>query len=104
VEAFRAALDSLFADPNLGQTALWKVGGAEPGTPVSVIVKAPDAGDSFGDTRVVLPAVILDVRKAEVAAPREGDLVEAEPLTLKVVGTPTIDRLGLVWTCEAVEV
>lgn len=102
--AFTAAIDALFADPHLSETALWKAGGAGPGVAVTVIRKAADAGDSFGDTRVVLPTVILDVRKADVAAPGEGDLVETGSSIFKVIGTPIIDRLDLVWTCEAAKV
>jgi hypothetical protein len=37
VEAFRVALDTLFADPNLGETALWQAGGVGPGVSVRVI-------------------------------------------------------------------
>ena len=37
MEAFRVALDTLFADPNLGETALWQAGGVGPGVSVRVI-------------------------------------------------------------------
>jgi hypothetical protein len=47
MDASHAALDALFADP--------RNGGTGPGVSVSAIRKAPDAGDSFGDTRGVLP-------------------------------------------------
>ena len=98
---FAAALDVLFADPNIGEDALWKPGGAGSGVPVRVIRKSPDVVERFGDTSIVLPTNILDVRKADVASPAEGDLIEIGTVTLKVIGTPVIDQLGLVWTCEA---
>jgi hypothetical protein len=103
MSAFAAALDALFADPNIAENAIWKAGGIGSGVPVRIIRKAPDVADRFGDTRVVLPAVILDVRKAEIPAPADGDLVETGPGNMRVIGTPMIDRLGLVWTCEAVD-
>lgn len=65
MEAFRAAIGTVFADPNLAETALWRAGGTGPGVAVPVIPKAPDAGDRFGDPRVVLPGVVLGVRKLE---------------------------------------
>lgn len=99
---FAAALDVLFADLNIGEDAIWKVGGAGSGVPVRVIRKSPDAVERFGDTSIVLPTNILDVRKADVTSPAEGDVVEIGTVTLKVMGTPVIDPLGLVWTCEAV--
>lgn len=102
--AFRAAVDVLFADPNLAEAARWKVGGVGPGTSVAVIRKAPDAAEGFGDTRVVLPTVVLDVRKSDVSTPAEGDLVEIGASTFKVIGTPMIDRLGMIWACEMVAV
>ena len=37
MDAFRAALDTLFADPNLGETALWQAGGVGPGVSVRLI-------------------------------------------------------------------
>jgi hypothetical protein len=103
VEAFRAAIDTLFTDPNLTETAHWKAGGIGSEVAVPVIPKAPDASDSFGDTRVVLPTVVLDVRKSDILAPAEGDLVEIGASTFKVIGTPMIDRLGMIWACEMVE-
>jgi hypothetical protein len=99
---FAAALDVLFADPNIGEDALWKAGGVGSGVPVRVIRKSPDVVVRFGDTSIVLPTNIVDVRKAEVASPAEGDLVEIGTVILKVMGAPVIDQLGLVWTCEAV--
>jgi hypothetical protein len=103
MSAFASAVDALFADPNIGEDALWKADGVGAGVAVRVIRKSPDSGESFGDTRVVLPTVMMDVRKADVAEPGEGDLVEAGSSAFKVIGTPTIDLLHLIWTCEAVE-
>jgi hypothetical protein len=101
--AFRAAVDVLFTDPNLAEAALWKAGGIGPGVSVAIIRKMPDATDGFGDTRVVLPTVVMDVRRSDLSTPAEGDLVEIGASTFKVIGTPMIDRLGMVWACELVE-
>ena len=47
MNAFAAATDALFADPNLGETALWQAGGIGPGVPVRVIRRRPDAVVEF---------------------------------------------------------
>lgn len=73
-----------------------------PGVSVAIIRKMPDATDGFGDTRVVLPTVVMDVRRSDISTPAEGDLVVIGASTFKVIGTPMIDRLGMVWACELV--
>lgn len=42
MNAFAAAIDLLFEDPNMAVDALYRAGGAGSGTPVRVIRKAPD--------------------------------------------------------------
>jgi hypothetical protein len=104
VEAFRAALDVLFADRNLGEHALWQAGGVGPGVPVRVIRRRPDAVVEFGASRALMATVLLDLRTTEAEAIEEGDLVVIGANTFKVIGTPSSDPVGLVLTCEAVKV
>lgn len=95
------ALEALFADPNLGRDAVWRAGGIGDGTPVRVIRKRPDQVVGFGDSRAVVPTVLVDVRRGEVPMPASGDTVEIEGETFAVIATPTIDAERLIWTCEA---
>jgi hypothetical protein len=104
VEAFRAALDVLFADPNLGETALWQASGVGPGVTVRVIRRRPDAVVEFGASRALMATVLIDLRRTEAAAIDEGDLVVIGTDTFKVIGTPSSDPMGLVLTCDAVKV
>lgn len=104
MEAFRAALDTLFADPNLGENALWQAGGVGPGVPVRVIRRRPDAVVEFGPSRALMATVLIDLRRTEASAIDEGDLVVIGTDTFKVIGTPSSDPMGLVLTCEAVKV
>ena len=104
MEAFRAALDVLFADPNLGEHALWKAGGVGPGIPVRVIRRRPDAVVEFGASRALMATVLIDLRRTEAVAIDEGDLVVIGTETFKIIGSPTSDPMGLVLTCEAVKV
>lgn len=104
MEAFGAALDVLYADPNLGEHALWQAGGVGPGVPVRVIRRRPDAVVEFGASRALMATVLIDLRRTEATAVDEGDLVVIGTDTFKVIGTPSSDPMGLVLTCEAVKV
>jgi hypothetical protein len=103
VNAFVAATDVLFADPNLGETALWKAGGVGPGVAVRVIRRRPDAMVEFGASRALMATVLLDLRRTEAMAIEEGDLVVIGADIFKIIGSPASDPVGLVLTCEAVK-
>jgi hypothetical protein len=104
VEAFRAALDVLFADPNLGEHALWLAGGVGSGVAVRIIRRRPDAAVEFGASRALMATVLIDLRRTKAAAIDEGHLVVLGAETFKIIGSPSSDPTGLVVTCEAVEV
>jgi len=99
--AFVAAIDAIFRDANVAEDALWRADGMGGGTAVRVIRKSPDEVVGFGDSRVVLPTVLIDVRRSEVAEPASGDTVEIDSETFEIIAAPTLDSLRLVWTCEA---
>ena len=99
--AFAAAIDVLFADPNLGLDAVYRVGGADLGVPVRVIVRQPDRVGQFGDTRLLAETTVFDVRVSEVAAPAEGDSFEVGGTVYVIQGEPIRDAERLVWTIEA---
>lgn len=103
---FGAAIDLLFADANLSDSAVWRPRGlpSSEGDAVRVILRAPDATAGFGAARVVVPAMRVDVRASEVANPVKGDLVDMRGRTWRATGDGVLDRDGLVWslTLEAV--
>jgi hypothetical protein len=101
VDAFTAATDALFGDPNIARDATWRAGGVGAGVPVRIITRRPDQVVGFGDSRAVLPTTLIDVRRSEVTDPGSGDTVEIDSEIFEVIATPTIDSLRLVWTCEA---
>lgn len=101
MDAFTAAIDALFVDPNIARDALWRPGGIGAGTVVRVVSKRPDQAANFGDSRVMLPTMLIDVRRSQIAAPASGDTVEIDAETFEIIATPVIDSLRLVWTCEA---
>lgn len=102
--AFAAAIDTIFADPNIGEDALWLPGGVGPGVAIRVIRKAPDRVVEFGDSRVVAGTVQLDARHSEAAVIAEGDRIAVGTETFEIVGEPIADALRLVSACEVVKV
>jgi hypothetical protein len=101
VSDFPAAIDAIFADGNLGEDAIWRAGGVGAGVAIRVIRKSPDKIVGFGDSRAVMPSVLIDVRSAEMALPAAGDTVEIDGSIFDIIAEPTADALRLVWTCEA---
>ena len=69
--AFAAAIDVLFADPNIGRDAIYIADG---GTPVlvRVVPRRPDAITDFGDARLWSETTRIDLRVAEVSNPAAG--------------------------------
>lgn len=100
MSVFAAAIDALFADLNLARDAVYRAGGADPAVPVRAIPRRPDRVDEFGETRIVAGAVMIDVRVSEVAAPAEGDTIQAEGTVYIIQGEPIADAERLVWTIE----
>ena len=57
-----------------------------------------------GESRALLPTVGIDIRRSQAATITEGDLILMGAETLKIIGEPMGDELGLVSACEAVRV
>jgi len=98
---FTAAIDALFADPNLGFDAVYRVGGADTGIPVRIILRRPDRIGTFGETRIVAETLIIDVRVGELADPAEGDTFDFGGDVYVIQGEPIRDAERLVWSIEA---
>jgi hypothetical protein len=98
---FAAAMDTLFADPNVAHDALYRASGADPGIPVRVIIRRPDRIGEFGDTRIASETATFDVRGSEIACPAESDTLDVDGVTYVIQGTPVRDAERLIWTIEA---
>jgi hypothetical protein len=99
--AFVHILDALFRDPNIAADALRRAAGTGPGLPVRVIRNSPDTIVGFGESRAVMPSVLIDVRQSEVSLPAIGDTVEIAGVVFEITAEPVADTLNLVWTSEA---
>jgi hypothetical protein len=97
--AFAAALDALFADAHLARDAVYT---AEGGAPVLVraVTRRADEITGFGEARIWSETTRLDLRVAEVPAPRPGDRIEIDGAAFLIQGEPVRDRERLVWTLD----
>jgi hypothetical protein len=106
MSAFAAAIDALFADGNIGRDAVYITDGGAP-APVRAILRRPDDVTGFGDARLWSETTRIDLRVAEVPAPRPGDRIEIPGSgpgqageAFLIQGEPVRDRERLVWTVD----
>lgn len=100
--SFADAVDALFENPYLGVDGVFRAGGTGGGVPVRVIFAQPDVIlDGLGDARLRARSVRLDLRTAEVAAPKPGDTVTVGATVYTLRGQPLADSERLTWKCEA---
>ncbi|MBK5911462.1 hypothetical protein CCR85_08155 [Rhodothalassium salexigens] len=97
--AFATALDALFADAHLARDVVYTAEGGSPAL-VRAILRRPDDVTGFGETRLWSETTRLDVRVAEVSAPRPGDRIEIDGEAFLIQGEPVRDRERLVWTVD----
>ena len=96
---FAAAVDVLFADPNIGHDAVYTPDGGA-AVLVRVVVRRADAITEFGEARLWSETTRIDLRVAEVPAPRPGDRIEIDGEAFLLQGEPVRDRERLVWTVD----
>jgi hypothetical protein len=97
--AFASAMEILFTDLNIGRDGIYIADG---GTPmlVRVVSRQADAITDFGDARLWSETTRIDLRVAEVPAPRPGDRLEIDGEAFLMQGEPVRDRERLVWTVD----
>lgn len=97
--AFESALELLFADPNIGRDALYIADGGAP-VVVRVAPRRADTVTDFGEARLWSETTRVDLRVAEVPAPRPGDRIEIDTEAFVIQGEPVRDPERLVWTVD----
>jgi hypothetical protein len=101
MSVFAIAIDDLFGDPYLTRNALWLPGGAGNPVPVRVILRRPDRVGGYGETRIAVGAVEVEIRVAEAPTLATGDALEVGAERYLVEGTPLADGERLVWRAQA---
>ncbi len=99
MSAFVAAVDLLFADPNIGREAVYIADGGAP-VLVRVVSLQADAITDFGDARLWSETIRIDLRVADVVNPRSGVRIEIDGDAFLIQGEPIRDRERLVWAVD----
>ena len=99
MNAFAAAIETLFADPNISVEAIYTSDGGAP-VLVRVVARRADAVSEFGDARLWSETTRIDLRVAEVPNPRPGDRIEIDTEAFLIQGEPVRDSERLVWTVD----
>ena len=100
MSAFAAAMDRIYANPSMAVPALWISATTSEERPIRVIRRAPDRITEFGAARILSDTMVVDVRIADLPAPRPGDLIVIGSESFVVQGEPPRDRERLIWTLD----
>jgi hypothetical protein len=99
MSVFAAAIDNLFADPNIARDATYIADGGTPQL-IRVVTRRADEVTGFGDARIWSETTRVDLRVAEVPNPRPGDRVEIAGEAFLIQREPVRDRERLIWTLD----
>ena len=99
MDAVAMALEALLADDTIAREAVYTPDGGAP-TLVRVVTRRADDITSFGDARLWSETTRVDLRVAEVPAPRLGDRIEIDGEAFLIQGEPVRDRERLIWTID----
>ncbi len=94
MSAFDAAIDDLFADPNMAVTVSYQ------GSPVRALVRRPDRDIEFSDITVHTATAVFEIRRRDVPAPQAGDVIVHDGDSFVVQGEPRLDAERLIWTLD----
>ncbi len=99
MSAFAAAVDALFADPDIASDVVYVAAGGTPKL-VRAVLKRADEVTGFGQAQIWSETQRVDLRVADVPDPRPGDRVEIEGAAFLIQGEPLRDAERLIWTVD----
>ncbi len=100
LEQFSKSINVLFSMLGMEATYIPTNGSA---IEVKVIPKRPDTILGLGETSIYSETVLFDLRTAEIAEPKTGDIIQYENVSYGILSEPKRDIHRLVWTVEATE-
>ena len=96
----KAAMDRIFTQADMAAPALWISATTSEERPIRIIRRAPDRVTDFGAGRFVSDTTVVDVRVADLPAPRAGDVIVIGADSHVIQGEPMRDRERLIWTID----
>ncbi|WP_347268419.1 hypothetical protein [Paracoccus sp. (in: a-proteobacteria)] len=100
MSAFANAMDRIFSHAVMAVPALWISASTSEERTIRIITRAPDRVTDFGAGRFVSDTTMVDVRVADLPAPRPGDLIVIGADSHVIQGEPLRDRERLIWTLD----
>lgn len=97
--AFEAAIEAIFADPNMS-VEIWHRNGEGQFTRTRGMLRRPDEITEFGSARLLSHTTRMDVRVADIPNPRPDEQILIGEESFLIQGEPHRDRERLVWTLE----
>lgn len=97
MNAFGAAINAIFADPNMSVPAAYRARGAVTTTPIRVIRSAPSAVTDWSRGSFVQASIIFDVRISELPNPLVNEEITVDGITYVIREEPLRDSEGLCW-------
>jgi hypothetical protein len=98
MSAFSVAMTALFTDRNMATVAVYMPQGSVPHQSVSVIISRPDEARDYGESRILVDTISIDVRQSEVPTPRDCDVYVINGRVYLQQGEAVEDTLQLIWT------
>ena len=99
MSAFANAASMLVRDPTLS-VEIWHRDSEGQFTRARGILRRPDEITSFGPARLMSDTTRMDVRVADLPAPRPDEQILIGEETFLIQGEPQRDRERLIWTLE----
>lgn len=93
-------MDRIFSHAVMAVPALWISASTSEERTIRIITRAPDRVTDFGAGRFVSDTTMVDVRVADLPAPRPGDLIVIGADSHVIQGEPLRDRERLIWTLD----
>ncbi len=100
MSVFAAAMDRIFTHAAMAAPALWISATTSEERPIRIIRRAPDRVTDFGAGKFVSDTTVVDVRVADLPAPRPGDVIVIGADSHVIQGEPLRDREQLIWTLD----
>ena len=100
MNVFATAMDRIYANPSMAVAAVWISATTSEERPIRIIRRAPDRITDFGAGRFVSDTTVVDVRVADLPAPRPGDVIVIGADSHVIQGEPLRDRERLIWTLD----